>query len=85
MNLVTFFFFRNNLLGQTIDKEKSRGKIFRFEVAWQLKEDCSQVISNAWLQHTDNIQAKLLNYKKALLKLRKTINHQEKSVKWAYM
>lgn len=53
------------------------GKIFKFEATWHLREDCSRVISEAWLQNSDNIQSKLENCKTTLIGWRRAINRQE--------
>lgn len=52
---------------RAIEPVRQRPKIFKFEAAWQLREDCPLVITDDWALGPNNAQNQLMNYKKSLL------------------
>lgn len=52
------------------EKKESRHHISRFEVTWDLREECSKVISDSWKKGQLEIQGRLSNCKQALIRRR---------------
>lgn len=52
-------------------------RIFRYEEAWDLREECSKTIQDNWIQGQSTIHKKLATCRQALVRWRKVIQIEE--------
>lgn len=61
------------------DSVRQKRKNFIFEVAWQLRDECFQIIQDACSHNSDSISNKLVNCKTTLVGWRSRINRKERA------
>lgn len=57
-------------------------RLFRYETAWDLKEDCSKIVQECWRLTNSHIHGKLDTCKHALVEWRKVIQEEKAGGKW---
>lgn len=72
---------------RTSESMRMKQYIFKYEAAWDLKNDCVEVIKKAWqdgntsLRHMTDIHYRIRNCKSALLKWKRTVYTKENARK----